>query len=91
MSRRPTTRDLLRDAQRASSGGKRAVAPCGHEGEHEIGSDGEAVNAPLLRKHPTCTQDHRQIGWISTIGFTDPRTGRLVISCAECGDILERR
>lgn len=103
MIRKPRTDDLFRDAQRRSTSGKQTTAKCGHPGEHVIGQfvrclygcDGEAVkDPPVARTKKTCKADCHY--WykkrtLSLLSWTDPRTGRQIISCAECGDILERK
>lgn len=89
MGRRPTARDLLRDAQRASTGGKRANAPCGHPGEHVLagyircleGCDGEAVPVHVPPEKTKCL--HRNTG-----AFHDPLTRRMARVCMDCKERL---
>lgn len=101
MIRRPRTDALFRDAQRSSTGGKQTNAPCGHPGEHVIGQfvkciygcDGESVNVVVQRPKRLCKVDCEY--WykkrdLSLLQWSDPYTGRSVISCAECGKILEK-
>lgn len=94
-TRKPTARDLVRDAQRSSTNGKRVNAPCGHEGEVVIGSyarclegcDGEAVVVrDRAARRTQCL--HRNTGL-----FHDPdnwsRTyGQRVRVCLDCKERL---
>lgn len=97
-ARSPTARDLMRDGQRSSTGGKRVNAPCGHEGEAVIGSyvrclegcDGEAVVVRDRASRKTqCL--HRNTGVFFDPDFFDAATrkfGRRVRICFDCKERL---